>query len=110
MKNFIIFLITCSTTLVFGQDYLLQDYISGGNDAIYGKRNMAADNNGNIYATGVYNDSFNIQNSVVTDDGIYLAKFTNDLSLISLKKVAKIMGGDAGGGLTGLRLMIALDS
>lgn len=110
MKNFIIFLITCSTTLVFGQDYLLQDYISGGNDAIYGKRNMAADNNGNIYATGVYNDSFNIQNSVVTDDGIYLAKFTNDLSLIWLKKVAKIMGGDAGGGLTGLRLMIALDS
>lgn len=110
MKILINIIILFTGSFCFGQDYLLQDYISGGSDAIYGKRNMVADNNGNIYATGVYNGSFNIQDSVVTGGGIYLAKFTNDLSLIWIKKVAEIMGTDAGGSLSGLKLMITLDS
>lgn len=110
MKNLIVLLIIFTCSFCFGQDYLLQEFTSGGSDAIYGKRNMVADNNGNIYATGVYNGSFKIQDSIVTGGGIYLAKFTNDLSLIWLKKIAEIVGADAGGSLSGLKLMIALDS
>jgi hypothetical protein len=109
MKKIIILLVLLSGHFAFGQDYLIQEYTTGGSDAIYGKRNMAVANNGNIYATGLYNGTFKIQDSVVTGGGIYLAKFTNDLSLIWLKKVAEIMGSDAGGSLAAPNLMIALD-
>ncbi len=110
MKKLIIISILFSATFCFAQDYLLHEYTIGGSDAIYGKRNMVADNNGNIYTAGLYNNTFEIQNSVITGGGIYLAKFDNNLSLIWLKKVAEIMGADAGGSLSGLKLMISLDS
>lgn len=110
MKQQIIILFILIGNFCFGQDYLLHEYTAGGSDAIYGKRSMVADNNGNVYAAGLYNNSFEIQDSVVTGDGIYLAKFNNDLSLIWLKNVAEIMGADAGGSLSGLKLMIAIDN
>ncbi len=110
MKKLIILMLLVCSHFAFGQDYLLQEYITGGSDAIYGKRNMAVDNNGNIYATGLYNGTFKIQDSVVTGGGIYLAKFTNDLTLIWLKKVAEIMGSDAGGSLAAPNVMLAVDS
>lgn len=110
MKQHLIILFTLIGNLCFGQDYLLHEYTTGGSDAIYGKRNMVADNNGNIYAAGLYNNTFEIQDSVVTEGGIYLAKFDNELSLIWLKKVAEIMGTDAGGSLSGLKLMISIDN
>lgn len=110
MRKLIILMFLVCSHLAFGQDYLLQEYTTGGSDAIYGKRNMAVDNNGNIYATGLYNDTFKIQDSLVIGGGIYLAKFTNDLSLIWIKKVAKIMGSDAGGSLSAPNVMLAIDS
>ncbi len=110
MKQHVIILLSLIGSFCFGQDYLLHEYTTGGSDAIYGKRNVVVDNNGNIYATGLYNNTFEIQDSVVTGGGIYLAKFDNDLSLIWLKKVAEIMGADAGGSLSGLKLMISIDN
>lgn len=110
MKQHLYYIVFLIGNFCFGQDYLLHEYTTGGSDAIYGKRNMVADNNGNIYAAGLYNNTFEIQDSIVTGGGIYLAKFDNDLSLIWIKKVAEIMGTDAGGSLSGLKLMISIDS
>lgn len=110
MKQYIVILLFLIGNFCFGQDYLLQNFTTGGSDQIYGKRKLVADNNGNIYAVGLYQNSFEIQNSVITGSGIYLAKFDNDLSLIWLKKVAEIMGADASGSMSGLKLTMALDS
>lgn len=110
MKQYTVILLILIGNFCIGQDYILQNFTTGGSDQIYGKRNMVADNNGNIYAVGLFQSSFEIQDSVITGNGIYLAKFDNDLSLIWLKRVAEIMDMNALGSMAELKLTVALDN
>lgn len=108
MKKLLLILIVFSKSVCFGQDYLLQKYTTGGNDEIYAQRNMVVDNNGNIYAAGTYRGNFEIQDSVLTNAGIYLAKFDNDLTLLWLKRVVRIVNPPTS--YAGLKMMIDIDS
>lgn len=89
MKNLIFIPFLIVATSCYAQDYLLQNYIKGGTDEVYAQRNMCIGKNGNIYAVGMYNGTFGMQNDTITGGGIYLAKLTSDLTLIWLKKSSK---------------------
>ncbi|MEN9394594.1 MAG: hypothetical protein RL362_815 [Bacteroidota bacterium] len=106
----ILFSILLSFTIAIcsGQQYSLSAFAVGVNDDFYGKRSMAIDSDGHVYAAGVHKTAFGIQDSSLQGMGIYLAKFDSSLTLIWIKNVAQILG--AGSNLAGHQIKLDLDS
>jgi hypothetical protein len=93
-----------------GQEYTILEHTTGGEGKVNVARKMVIGKDGHVYTAGIMKDSFTVNgntvNALPAHDGIYLAKFTNDLSLIWLKKVVDIKGTY----IEGYKLMMAIDS